>query len=123
MPTSPPTRCSNCGELKKGQCPNGCDSWAGRPSPNWQKVSPQGKAIWKRVQLKRLKIEPFCRMCAEDGVQTPATQVDHLDGSDYGDDSRQGASWLNIDMTRSICESHHQVRTAQQSAAARFREE
>ena len=122
MPTSPPTRCATCGTLKKGPCPNGCDSWAGRPSPNWAKVSPAGKAIWKRVQAKRLKIEPFCRMCDDDGLVTKATQVDHLDDADYGDDSRLGNSWLNLEMTRSLCESHHQYRTGQQSAVARRKE-
>jgi 5-methylcytosine-specific restriction protein A len=33
---------------------------------------------WQRIRAKRLKIEPWCRMCAEQGIRTKADIVDHV---------------------------------------------
>jgi hypothetical protein len=113
MPTSPPTRCATCGELKKGPCPNGCDSWKGRPSGNWTPEKAHDPR-WKRIQSVRLSIEPLCRFC-----EAPAKEVDHLDGTNYFDDSGEPPSWLSLEQTRSLCTPHHRQRTQAQSAAAR----
>lgn len=69
---------------------------------------------WRKVRADRLSIEPECRNCGQ-----PAEVADHLDGTDYTDDSGTGPSWLNINMTRSLCASCHTSRTDQQGAAAR----
>jgi hypothetical protein len=44
-----------------------------------------------------LHLDPFCCECG-----LIATEVDHLDGTDYPDHSGEGKSWLNIHMARSI---------------------
>jgi hypothetical protein len=46
------------------------------------------------VRAGRLRIDAHCYVCGES-----ANQVDHLDGTDYEDDSGRGNSWLNIYMT------------------------
>lgn len=33
---------------------------------------------WHRIRGRQLKVEPYCRMCAEARVETPATTVDHI---------------------------------------------
>jgi 5-methylcytosine-specific restriction endonuclease McrA len=33
---------------------------------------------WQVIRQNRLRIEPCCRMCAEAGVKTKATTVDHV---------------------------------------------
>lgn len=66
------------------------------------------------MRAERLSIEPLCRICGY-----VATIADHLDGTDYTDDSGVGASWLNIDMTRSLCVDCHGTRTAHQGVEAR----
>src|SRR5512133_3542835 len=95
MPESPPRRCPLCARLVKGRCPT-CDGWARRTS-SWPTSANDPR--WRKVRARRLRIEPNCRTCGN-----PATQVDHLDGTDYQDDNpRHLASWLNLAMTRSLC--------------------
>lgn len=121
MPTSPPTRCTGCGALLyRGERCQTCN-WSGsryKGEGGPRTSNPQ----WAKIRSERLRIDPFCTwvgegddlICAE-----VATQVDHLDGTDYDDHSGQGRSWLNLDTTRSLCTDHHRKRTAQQSAMSR----
>lgn len=68
---------------------------------------------WRAVRAQRLREDPYCELCG-----AIADQVDHLDGTDYKDDSYHGASWLNIDMTRSLCRRCHATRTSAQGRRA-----
>ncbi len=47
-----------------------------------------------------------------------AETVDHLDGTDYADNSYRDNSWLNIDMTQSLCRPCHNKRTGEQGRRA-----
>jgi hypothetical protein len=122
VPYSPPTRCTtpDCGRfLYNGEnCPD--HNWAGS---TWQRLGLKtSDPRWQAVRSERLALYPYCQwiddgddlICAED-----ATEVDHLDHTDYADHSGEGRSWLNPEMTRSLCADHHRKRTAQQSAMSR----
>ena len=114
MPMFPPRRCGRCGQLCKGKCPR-CDSWSGRDqTKNWSRTKTKANDVrWRRVRSQRLAEDPWCELCS-----AIADTVDHLDGADYEDDSGLGASWLNIDMTRSLCTPCHRKRTAEQGRRA-----
>ena len=81
-------------------------------SKAWQQAN-RHDVRWKRLRKRRLRDDPYCAMC-----QGIADTVDHLDGTDYTDDSGHGASWLNYDMTRSLCTPCHRKRTAAQGRRA-----
>lgn len=68
---------------------------------------------WNRVRELILGGSPYCAMCG-----LLATEVDHLDGADYRDDSAVGVSWLNPDMCRSLCRQCHRARTSRQGNLA-----
>lgn len=34
---------------------------------------------WQHIRARQLAIEPWCRMCAEAGIQTKAAIVDHIE--------------------------------------------
>lgn len=60
---------------------------------------------WQRLRLMVLRREPLCRMCAEAGIITPATDVDHIiRKSDGGLDT-----FGNL---QPLCHSHHSQKTA-----------
>lgn len=109
MPLSAPHRCARCKALVRGRCP--CTTWADTPA-SWTRNS-TGDPRWRKVRAARLNLDPLCP-CG-----STATTADHLDGTDYTDDSGRGASWLNIYMTRSLCTPCHARRTAMQGVAAR----
>lgn len=112
MPNSAPRRCLRCRQLVTGRrCPNCDKAWTRKPK-SWRRGA--GDRRWRRVRELRLEFEPLCQECGD-----IADTVDHLDGTDYDDDSAWGQSWLNIDMTRSLCTPCHRTRTAQQGNAAR----
>lgn len=46
---------------------------AAKPWRGWYNT-PQ----WQQIRARRLAIEPCCRFCAEAGVRTQATTVDHV---------------------------------------------
>jgi 5-methylcytosine-specific restriction endonuclease McrA len=112
MPSSPPRRCPTCLQEVKGRCTT-CN-WSGSRYKSGGLSTSDTR--WRRVRAQRLKIEPQCRECGE-----VASQVDHLDSTDYSDDSGTGASWLSVHMTRSLCTPHHHLRTAMQGVEARRR--
>jgi 5-methylcytosine-specific restriction endonuclease McrA len=35
--------------------------------------------FWRRRRALQLREEPFCKMCADRGLTTPATTVDHVE--------------------------------------------
>jgi hypothetical protein len=114
MPHSPPSRCSGCGALlargERCQACNWVGSRYGRGGPS------TSDPRWRRLRSQRLHLDPFCVECGQ-----IADQVDHVDGTDYDNDSGTGLSWLSIEMTRSLCTPCHRSRTGKQGAAARQR--
>lgn len=110
MPVQAPHRCLRCKALVVGPCPVCAGPWARRPA-SWPGGA--GDRRWRRVRAQRLRLDPACAWCG-----SPATQADHLDGTDYRDDSGQGTSWLNLAMTRSLCVPCHRVRTGRQGGTA-----
>lgn len=60
---------------------------------------------WQRLRLMVLRREPLCRTCAEQGIVTPATDVDHIiPKRDGGPDS--------FENLQPLCHSHHSQKTA-----------
>ncbi len=57
---------------------------------------------WEKLRIMHLNAEPFCRMCAEEGVSTPADMVDHILTVEERPDLRLVDSNL-----QSLCNSHH----------------
>jgi hypothetical protein len=124
MPTSPPTRCTSCKGLipRGGRCENPDCAW--RYSAYKRNMISTSDPRWQAVRHLRLNISPYCEgLDPELGCGQVATDVDHVDGTDYSDHSGTGRSWLSIHMTRSLCSEHHRTRTAQQSATSRRRYE
>lgn len=117
MPESPPSRCAHCGSLYTGRrCE--CQTWTGgKRTRSWSNGTRTNDRRWLWIRALRLVMDP---MCCEIECNEPATEVDHIDGTDYGDHSGVGASWLAISMTRSMCSPHHRSRTGRQGAAARW---
>ena len=116
MPTKPPTRCGRCGQLYTGRkCPN--HTWE-QASPAWTGKSTSDPR-WQGVRRLRLGMNPMCQW---PGCTDLGSTVDHLDGTDYADDTGEGSSWLNVAMTRSLCEGHHRRRTSAQGNAAQHRQ-
>lgn len=113
-PMSAPRRCARCGQLCRGKCPT-CDNWRGKGnSKAYAKSTARASdKRWRKVRTRRLRDDPYCALCG-----AIADQVDHLDGTDYNDDSYHDRSWLNYDMTRSLCRSCHAKRTAAQGRRA-----
>jgi 5-methylcytosine-specific restriction protein A len=37
-----------------------------------------GTAFWQRRRKLQLRTHPLCKFCADDGIVTPATHVDHV---------------------------------------------
>lgn len=136
MPLMPSTVCPKCGGRFKGRyCPT-CSVWGKDGSGSGlvgrggggriagQRVSPwvriQG-STWLRAQWFRLRKEAMALyggVCVWCGA--PGRQVDHIDGTDYYDDSGTGASWLNLAMVRLLCTPCHRRRTAEQGAQKRW---
>jgi hypothetical protein len=121
VPTSPPTRCTGCnGLIPRGErCHN--PECVYRYSTYKRSQAKTNDPRWVKIAAKRLQIDPYCTWLTDDDhtCTNKAEEVDHLDGADKSDDSGQGRSWLNLDMTRSLCADHHRLRTAQQSAMSR----
>jgi 5-methylcytosine-specific restriction endonuclease McrA len=124
MPESPPTRCIDCGELYSGSACDKCKSpsqkkgwdasksWGDKGGSTW---------AWRKVRARRLAITPFCVWCGE--TDKKKLVADHLDGTDYQDNSKIAPSWLALDMIRTLCKRCHAERTQAESAAARRRVE
>lgn len=72
-----------------------------------------GMAEWRDpkvgIKVVRLMTEPLCRACAEQGISTPATEVDHIDPH-RGDI----AIFMDFENTQSLCRSCHSKKTAKE---------
>jgi hypothetical protein len=118
VPSSPPSRCAHCGQLFKGRC--SCTTWSGGAATRSWSGGKTHSARWQAIRALRLARDPYCVGLDDDlGCGQKAVEVDHLDGVDYDDNTGQGRSWLNVQMTRSLCTSCHRTRTGRQGAAAK----
>lgn len=61
------------------------------------------------IKRARLSMEPRCRECMKAGVNTAATEVDHV-VAHRGD----MALFLDIDNTQSLCKRCHSVKTSKE---------
>lgn len=74
-----------------------------------------GKAIWvKDLRPAQLLREPWCRVCAAQGVRTPAVVVDHV--IPFRGDWDLFISPANH---QSLCKYHHDQKTAREQAERR----
>ena len=73
-------------------------------------------ASWKRMRAAHLASEPWCRACAERGILTPATEVDHIEAhrGDY-------ELFANDDNLQSLCHRCHSRKTMREMADRRTR--
>ena len=81
----------------------------------------QGKNIywtnrWKRFRAVVLREEPLCRICAQFGIYTEATVVDHIH------EIKDGGNHLDRDNAQSLCRSCHQRKTAEEAKKRRSKE-
>ena len=68
--------------------------------------------VWtKRLRPEQLLREPFCRACAEQGIRTTATVVDHIRPF-RGD----WALFVDAANHQSLCKYHHDQKTAREQA-------
>jgi len=71
---------------------------------------------WKRFRAVVLREEPLCRRCAQFGIYTEATVVDHIH------EIKDGGSHLDRDNAQSLCNSCHLRKTAEEAKKRRKRE-
>lgn len=66
---------------------------------------------WRELRTVQLIKEPFCRICAEAGIRTPAEDVDHII-------PHRGDMMMFCDMNnlQSLCHSCHSRKTAAETA-------
>lgn len=63
-------------------------------------------STWRAIRERQLCREPLCRHCAAQGVTTPATVVDHINGrADRREDYRE-------ENLQSLCAACHALKTA-----------
>lgn len=66
-----------------------------------------GTDLWRRLRGEQLLREPWCRVCAQRGVRTRATDVDHI--RDHKGDPVLFGDAANL---QSLCHSCHSRKTA-----------
>jgi 5-methylcytosine-specific restriction protein A len=111
MPTMPPHRCSTCGALVTGRCPD-CRQQREQRRPNAAQrgyLSPR----WRELRARKLRHDPCCSACLLAGRRVPATEVDHRERHDGPNDPR---FWL-WDNLNSLCKRCHSSKTARQDSA------
>lgn len=63
---------------------------------------------WRKLRQQRITQDPLCRHCLDNGLTTPAEQVDHvIPRADGGKDE-----WDN---TQSLCGLCHRAKTAREN--------
>ncbi|MEZ5782357.1 MAG: HNH endonuclease [Rhizobiaceae bacterium] len=73
---------------------------------NKMAARPRNKSLystptWKKIRERQLHVEPFCRMCAREGVRTPAMICDHVERHGYDLKKFFGGPF------QSLCKHHH----------------
>jgi 5-methylcytosine-specific restriction protein A len=59
-------------------------------------------AAWRRLRLWKLRKDPLCRLCKEQGILTPATVVNHR--TPHKGDVQL---FFDTDNLESVCKTHH----------------
>lgn len=69
---------------------------------------------WRKARVVFLAANPFCRFCLDRGVETLATQVDHIkDAADHPEIFFEESNW------RALCGPCHSRRTATEQGFAK----
>ena len=107
MPRAPMSRCteSGCGELTNtGRCEqHRRKAWANTSKRN--QVIDKGR--WAKVRAAHLRNEPGCRVCGS----TLDIEVDHIV------EVADGGALYDDENCQTLCEVHHQAKSAAQRAA------
>ena len=106
-----PCRHPGCAELTR-------DGWCPKHRPKHQRGasaayhSLYSTPTWQRLRAEHLLEEPWCRMCAAEGIRTRATVVDHIR-------PHRGDWLLFVDKNnhQSLCKFHHDQKTAREQRA------
>ena len=122
MAMSSPTICPKCkGRYRGKYCPR-CSNWNrlldGVATSPWQRIAGEPELRRRWLGLKKQTKVLFGGCCAECG-QAEATHVDHIEGTDYMNDSGTGNSWLHIGMVQLLCARCHGRKTGRQGAEAK----
>ena len=107
MPKAPLHPCSypGCNNLvEEGRC----DLHKVTTDQTWQR-DPQRQALygrrWKKIRAAHLAGSPWCVRCLEDGIYTPATDVDHIV------DHKGDPELFYTGALQSLCHKHHSEKT------------
>ena len=114
-----PCRKPACGQLSRdgtGLCEG--HKAAYKPASGWERTKRAPRHIrygkhWPKLRERILKRDRYlCQTCLAEGIATPGRTVDHIipKSQGGGDDERNLAV---------ICEPHHKVKTAKESAYQR----
>lgn len=114
MPTSPKTICPapGCNRLVEsgiGRCPECKPKQYQGTSKNRSGDPFYSSQAWMRVRDARRRNSPLCQECEKEGRVTPMHAVDHKKPRvDYPELA------LDYDNTQSLCETHHNRKTARE---------
>lgn len=107
MPRKAPVMCANCRETTTNR--NGyCDQcsrdrvWRHQKKGDPFYWSPE----WRKVRAIKLRKDPLCEDCFEEGRVTPAKLVDHVK------ERKDGGAPLKLENLKSQCYKCHAVKTA-----------
>lgn len=65
---------------------------------------------WRKLRDLKIKNDPLCEMCLEDGVVTPAEDVHHIVSFMSVTDKHSRAYLAyNYNNLKSLCKKHHQL--------------
>lgn len=91
-----------------------CEKHKAKSSKNRSGDPFYGSRAWRQLRQERLRCEPLCRNCDDEGRTRLATVVDHII-------PRVKASHLELefDNTQSLCASCHNSKTARETGLGR----
>lgn len=67
-------------------------------------------AKWRKLRAYKLSLDPFCRVCGEEGKLTAANEVDHIIPI-----IQDETLALDLNNLQSLCSFHHKQKTSQDS--------
>jgi 5-methylcytosine-specific restriction protein A len=101
----PSHRCPKCQRLITGRCSH-CEQTRDQARPN---AASRGycSARWRRFRAIQLALQPLCGECLRGGVNTPATEVDHIRPVSGPND----ITFLSFRHVQSLCHVCHSRKT------------
>jgi 5-methylcytosine-specific restriction protein A len=83
-------------------------------------VWPYSTQRWQRVRLHKLRAQPLCEACLQEGEIVPAEAVDHrIPISQAGRKERRAAeAFPPLDRLASLCPRHHNAKTRAEQLGA-----